>query len=345
MKIAVVSSTIYPSRRSWIYGSESQPWLLAETLGKMGHEIYFYGASGSEKSPFFKKFRYIHSHLGQVVYENDAMVWDYYSDEINDTDIVLDFSATGIISERVWLNGHKKFIHSRNGTDFSAPRLDLGNRNMVVLSKLAQGLAREQGINTEVIPYGIDQDFYALNDNVSDRGYFLYISRPHPNKGILQFIEIAKRLRNIEFKVAFSTPNEEHWKYANQVLSMLPENVEYVDENDDVNGHKKVDLYQYAKAIVIPLQSNYIEAFGLVFAEAMSCGTPFITNNYSIDRTQWEHAVFTYGNTEEYVRAIQNFKPADPKVVRQWVLDHYTKEIFADSYLKLSEKVINGYRW
>lgn len=342
-KIAITSSSIYPSRRSWVYGSESQPWLLAETLGKMGHEVYFYGASGSEKSQYFKKFRYLHSSLANINKDNEAMAIDYYSDELDDTDIVLDFSPTGIVSEYIAIFGHGRWIHTRNGTTFIYPRL-AKYRNMVVLSPLAQALAKEQGINTEVIPYGIDQDFYTLNED-ADRQYFLYLSRPHPDKGVFQFIEIAKRLRDVEFKIAFSMASEEHRYYGESVISELPENVEYIDENHDIDGKKKVKLYQNAKALLIPLQRSYIEAFGLVFAEAMACGTPFITNMYSIDVSQWKYAILTSGSTEEYVMAIRNFKPIDPRILRQWVLDNYSKEIFANNYLKLAEKVINGYRW
>ncbi|MEM3265328.1 MAG: glycosyltransferase [Thermoplasmata archaeon] len=344
LTISVVSSTTYPSRRATIYGSEVENFLLAEELGKMGNNVYFYGASGSEKSNYFKKFRYLHSMTSSVSFDDEYHVVQYYSDELAESDIIIDLSALLLAAEWAYFWGNKPFITVRNGTDLNAPRL-FRYRNTVVLSSLVQKLY--PNIPLKIIPYGIDEEFYSLNEHIDDRYYYLYLARPTPSKGIFQFLEIAKRMPDEQFKISFSTPAEEHRFYGNQILELLPDNVTYVHGDEDFDGKIKVDLYKHAKALIIPLQNYYKEAFGLNMCEAMSTGTAFISNAYSVSTDQWagSKAIFTDGDTNSYVKALRNYVIPDPISVREFVLKHYTKEIMAEHYMALIRSVIAGERW
>ncbi|MEM0099283.1 MAG: glycosyltransferase [Thermoplasmata archaeon] len=343
LTISVISSSQFPARRATNYGSEVENFLLAEELGKLGNNIYFYGASGSERSEYFKKFRYLHSTPGRISIEDEYNVVKYYADELAESDIIIDMSAMLLGAEWAYFWGNKPFITVRNGTDLSAPRL-FRYRNMVVLSPLVQKLY--PNLSLKVIPYGIDQDFYTLNET-DDRYYYLYLGRPTPSKGIFQFIEIAKHLPDEQFKISFSTLTDEHYYYGNQILELLPNNVEYVDGNKDFDGRIKLDLYQHAKALISPLQNYYKEAFGLTFAEAMSTGTTFISNVNSVSIEQWagSTAIFTNGDTKSYVAVLRNFTVPDPKKVREFILKHYTKEIMANNYMRLIRSVLAGEKW
>jgi glycosyltransferase involved in cell wall biosynthesis len=343
-KICVVSSSIYMSRRATIYGSEVETFLLAEQLGKMGNDVYFYGASGSERSPYFKKFRYIHSQQSTISYDDEYSVIQYYSDELADCDVIVDASSLLQVAEWAYWWGNKPFIAVRNGTDINAPRL-FKYRNIVVLSSLVQSL--NPGTRLKIIPYGVDEDFYTLNENIEDRYYYLYLARPTPTKGIFQFLEIAKRMPDEQFKLSFSMPSEEHQYYGEQILEVLPNNVEYVNGDSDFEGTIKLDLFQHAKALISPLQSYYKEAFGLNLCEAMITGTNFITNGNSISTDLWagSNAVLTDGTTKSYVYALKHYQVPDPAKVRKYAVAKYSKEVMANNYMFLINAVIAGEKW
>ena len=72
---------------------------------------------------------------------------------------------------------------------------------------------------------------------------------------------------------------EEHRKYGEKALDQAKgmDNVSYFEAPD---FEEKISLYQNAKALVIPLDKDYVEALGLVYIEAMATGTPVITADH-----------------------------------------------------------------
>lgn len=344
MKIAVISSTIYPSRRTWIYGSEVQAFLLADELGKLGEEVYLYGCSGSEKSRNFT-LRYLpKAENGELRFDLEGYVLDRYESELSGMDVIIDMSPTMLISEWAHWFSHVPYMAFRNGYGLDSPRFRK-HRNFVVLSEKVQKMHRS--IPTAMIPYGIDQELYTPAEE-SERSYILYLSRPHPNKGLFTFVEIARHMPEESFVLAFSTPAKDHKEYGERALQNLPKNVVFSDNNYDFDGQHKIALYRHAKMTLIPLAGDYVEAFGLIFAESMSAGTGFLTNKNSIDNGQWPQEYLvdpSGGEIAAYVKAIRDFKPMSAQENRQWMLDRYTKEDYAQNWLNLARKVKAGDKW
>ena len=135
--------------------------------------------------------------------------------------------------------------------------------------------------------------------------------------------------------MAFSMSTEEHRKYGEKALDQAEDNVSYFKAPD---FEEKIDLYQNAKALVIPLDKDYVEAFGLVFVEALSCSTPVITANHgSVKEIVNEEVGFKCETYSEYKEAISNISSIDNRKCRELVEEKYSAERYAKNYLQLYE--------
>ena len=135
------------------------------------------------------------------------------------------------------------------------------------------GRARGGG-KWSAIPNAVNPGGYEFQPRVSADAPLVFLSRIEPIKGCHTAIEIAKRAGR---RLLIAGPHSEegrlgeYWKQ-----SILPEigrnGIEYVGS---VNDRQKGDLLGQAAAMVVPIEWN--EPFGIVFIEALACGTPVIS--------------------------------------------------------------------
>ena len=120
------------------------------------------------------------------------------------------------------------------------------------------------GLNVvSIVPHAVDTDRFVFNASPED--YLLFIGRFTPGKGPVEAIGLAKRLG---LRLLMAAARDRYYHEAVEPL-VDGEQIVYVGE---VNFDEKVRLYQGARALLYPVQEG--EPFGLVLAEAMSCGTP-----------------------------------------------------------------------
>lgn len=143
---------------------------------------------------------------------------------------------------------------------------------------------RDLGVDVPmaVIPNGIKTDGYPCRiskDKVKKQ--ILFLSRIHIKKGIELLIDafgriITKNADMDDWTVAIVGNGEEEY------IRELKRKVEGLNLRDKVKilapvfGDDKVNLYQESSIFCLP---SYSENFGMVIAEAMSCGVPCITTN------------------------------------------------------------------
>ena len=135
------------------------------------------------------------------------------------------------------------------------------------------------GITTSraVIPNGIETDSYPCKTSVDIvKKQVLFLSRIHVKKGIEILFDAWKRIHS-EFAdwQLFVVGNGEA-----EYIQSLENRVECLGLKDSIKilppvyGNDKILLYQESALFCLP---SFSENFGLVIAEAMSCGTPVIT--------------------------------------------------------------------
>lgn len=140
---------------------------------------------------------------------------------------------------------------------------------------------RELGVKVpiSIIPNGIETDGYACRTSMDGvKNQILFLSRVHVKKGIELLIEAFARLHKdfSEWSVVIVGNGEANYieSIKQKVLSLKMEAC--IKILPPVFGNAKTKLYQESSLFCLP---SYSENFGMVIAEAMSCGVPAITTN------------------------------------------------------------------
>lgn len=131
-----------------------------------------------------------------------------------------------------------------------------------------------------VIPNGIEVDSYKCRTSMEGvKKQVLFLSRIHVKKGIELLIVAWERIVKDFPGWSLLIAGNGEADYIESLKNMVEEHGvgESVTISEPVFGEDKVRLYQSSALFVLP---SYSENFGMVIAEAMSCGVPVITTKY-----------------------------------------------------------------
>ena len=102
--------------------------------------------------------------------------------------------------------------------------------------------------------------------------YLLFVGRMSPEKRCDMAIRIAKRA-GIPLKIAAKVDHKEKPYFERTIRPLLDDDmIEFVGEK---NEDEKRELMRDALALLLPI--DWPEPFGMVFIEALACGTPVLT--------------------------------------------------------------------
>jgi glycosyltransferase involved in cell wall biosynthesis len=180
---------------------------------------------------------------------------------------------------------------------------------------------------------GIDTREFSFNAEPGES--LLFFGRIHPEKGVAEAIEIAKK-SNRKLIISGLIQDEEY--FANRVNPHIDDrDIVYVGNSGPVERNK---LLGGAFALLHPI--GFEEPFGLSVVEAMMCGTPVIAfKKGSMPELILDGKTgFLVNNVEEAVEAVNSIAFIDRRVCMEWATSNFSSQKMVDGYLDVYQRIL-----
>jgi glycosyltransferase involved in cell wall biosynthesis len=202
-------------------------------------------------------------------------------------------------------------------------------------------MGRPWGSQWTAIPNFVDTDFFQFRPDSRDGAPLVFLSRIERIKGAHTAIALAlkagRRLILAGNRVTHGE-GERYWKTEIEPF-IGKEGIEYIGP---VNDREKNDLLGSAAAMVVPIEWD--EPFGIVFAEALACGTPVI----SCPRGALPEIIndgqhgFLIRSFNEGIQAIKRLDEIERSVCRRRAEERFSRQVVVDQYEALYASSLDG---
>ena len=243
-----------------------------------------------------------------------------------------------------WLNSALPKIMSYQRQPSSRPvawgnALGKGNLTFTGCSEYICRRGRKAGGTWHPIHNCVELDKYTFQPNVAADAPLVFLSRIERIKGAHTAIEVAKKTgRRLLIAGNYSTTGEAGQYWSRVIRPHLDKDgIEYVGTVDDVQKNR---LLGQAAAMIVPIEWD--EPFGIVFAEALACGTPVISSPRGALPEIVRQGIDGYliNNLTEVCNAVVNLDKIDRSNCRQRVEEQFSASVIVDRYEKLYAQLI-----
>jgi glycosyltransferase involved in cell wall biosynthesis len=187
-----------------------------------------------------------------------------------------------------------------------------------------------------VIHHGLDAS--ACIPGRGEGGYALFLGRMHPTKGVHRAASIA-RAAGVPLKIAAKCRESgERDYFEQQVEPLLGGAIEYVGE---VSREEKMHLLAEASCLLNPV--DWPEPFGMVMAEALTCGTPVVARRRGAAPEIVHDGVtgFVRETDEELVEVLRRVHQLDRERCRADALERFSAERMVTDHISLYRRTVD----
>ncbi|OKH56227.1 group 1 glycosyl transferase [Calothrix sp. HK-06] len=186
----------------------------------------------------------------------------------------------------------------------------------------------------------VEVDKYTFQPKVAAEAPLVFLSRVEQIKGTHTAIAAARKAgRRLIIAGNYATTGEAGQYWREQVLPHIgKDGIEYVGA---VNDAQKNQLLGQAAAMIVPIE--WEEPFGIVFAEALACGTPVISSPRGALPEIVRNGVDGYliNGVEEAVAAINQLPYIDRHNCRHRAEQCFSASVIVEQYEQLYKNIID----
>jgi glycosyltransferase involved in cell wall biosynthesis len=335
--IAPVATTIPPPKSGSV---ETMTSLLTEGLVARGHDVTLYATADSKTSARLNAI-YPHGYW----HDENMWPWELYEmlnlaaavERSSEYDIIHYEAAYYPMSLAFTRLSPTPIVQTLHHSP-SAAEITLWSRYpeapfVAISNEQARLLV---GLNVvDTVLHGVDTDGFRFEARPDD--YLLFLGRFTEGKGVLQAIEIAKR---VGMRLILAAAEGEY--YREKIAPHVDgRRIVYYGEADFA---AKVKLYGGARALLYPIQAR--EPFGLVLAEAMACGTPVAALDRGAVREVVDEGVtgMVFNDLEQMINDLPRVFDLDRRRVREQAVARFGVARMVDEYIAVYTRLVEAHR-
>lgn len=357
MKIAMMVRGYLPAPRpkDIVYAPIDLAVAISEGLAKRGHEVHFYGPSGTRlnvpvKTRGIRSLVHNYKEFQDLLNSVDLLthyvpgLWDQYlSSEMfqraaNGEYDLLHFHHPETAMPYASLYPDVPVFYTLHDPIYGwyedvFSLYDSPNQFYVSISN-NQRLSAPDLSYAGTVYNGIDLEKYPFSESHED--YLLCVGRVVPEKGVKEAIAIAEQSGH-KLLIIGPTYEDKQDYFDTYIKPRLNEQIKYLGyiDHDDVWRY-----YQKAKALLLPIQ--WEEPFGLTMTESMACGTPVI----GLRRGSVPEVVvngktgYVVDTVSEMVQVLKKIDKIDRRTCREHVKNNFSVKNMVENYEKVFESVL-----
>lgn len=314
---------------------------LVDALVDLGHQVTLFGhpdslVKGNLVTPDVEQTNIFD-------FQKDALHASAIVEQLGDFDLVHNHSVA-LLLFREWMDVPLlTTVHGTTHYDAVRPiyRRHL-EANYVSISDRQRHSGLEDMNWLATVYNGIDTDTFrpAANSHSKIDSYLLHIGTLCQRKGTAEAVQVAIRSGHRLILAGRVDPINQSY-FDDEVRPYVDgDRIQFIGE---VGGQAKIDLYQHAEAVVLPI--NWEEPFGLVVAEAGSCGSPVLMNDLGSAREVVEEGVTGFISTslDDMVDNVERLGELDTVQCRDWVSERFDRRVMVEGYESLYTNLLaNG---